>query len=220
MTLRMGDGPPANIPPGLDAVAGYVNASGIGVTYPTITTMFPSSKHLSITTNGSPAECADVEGGAMGSWRGYTVGYCSVSSVNFLIARDGRPPKLWTAHYTNTPHICSPACWPGLVTTADGTQWADHGGLWDESLLADNFFDFQTTPTNPTGKVDNPMYYILETTDTNNAYLVEFKLGTSHRVWIPDPVALGEFQKTLVTVKASSAYAGALPLVGDGPAVA
>jgi hypothetical protein len=37
-------------------------------------------------------------------------------------------------------HICDPTCWPGLVTTADGTQWIDHDGAWDESLLADDFF--------------------------------------------------------------------------------
>ena len=32
--LRMVDGPVANLPPGFDAYAGYVNRSGIGITYP------------------------------------------------------------------------------------------------------------------------------------------------------------------------------------------
>ncbi len=141
----MGDGPPGNIPPGLDAVAGYVDASGIGVTYPQIVTEFPSSRHLSIAVHGAPAECADVENGAMTSWAGYTVGYCSVSRANSLIATFGRPRKLWTAHYTGVSHLCGPAC--GLTgTTADATQWTDHGGVWDESACANNFFDFQNPP--------------------------------------------------------------------------
>ena len=141
MTLRMADGPVANLPPGLDAYAGYVNASGIGVTYPGVVAAFPDAQHLSITTNGSAAMCADVESGAMADWTGYDYGYCSISSVNSMISTFGRPRKLWTAHYDPNlgAHICSPACWPGLVTTADGTQWVDHGG-WDESLLNDDFF--------------------------------------------------------------------------------
>lgn len=143
MTLRMGDGPVANLPAGLDAYAGYVNRSGIGITYPGVVAKYPTARHLSITTDGAPANCADVETGAMSSWAFYVYGYCEVSSVNELVARFGRPWRLWTAHRDPRlgAHICSPACWPGLVTTADGTQWVDHGGLWDESLLHDNFFD-------------------------------------------------------------------------------
>ena len=156
MTLRMGDGPVGNIPNGLDAVAGYVNVSGIGITYPQVVAKWPTLKHLSITTNGSPAMCADVEKGAMSNWAGYWYGYCAVSNVNDLIARYGRPPKLWTAHYDSSigAHICSPACWPGLATTADGTQWTNHGGLWDESLLADDFFG--PVPKPPTPKPPKP----------------------------------------------------------------
>ena len=137
----MADGPVANLPPGLPAYAGYVNKSGIGITYPQVVAKFPHAQHLSITTNGSPAMCADVESGAMSEWSGYAYGYCSVSNVNSLIAQFGRPHKLWTSHYDPRigSHICSPACWPGLVTSADGTQWVDHGG-WDESLLKDDFF--------------------------------------------------------------------------------
>ena len=142
MTLRMADGPVANLPAGLEAYAGYVNRSGIGVTYPQVVAKFPNALHLSITTDGHLANCADVEKGAMSDWTGYQYGYCSVSNVNALVAKFGRPEKLWTAHYDSRlgAHICSPACWPGLVTTADGTQWVDHGAAWDESLLADNFF--------------------------------------------------------------------------------
>lgn len=147
MTLRMGDGPVANLPAGMDAYGGYVNRSGIGITYPGVVEKFPLAKHLSFTTDGAPADCADVEKGAMSSWAFYTYGYCSVSNVNDLVARYGRPKKLLTAHQDPKfgAHICSPHCWPGLVTTADGTQWIDHGG-WDESLLADDFFDLAPQP--------------------------------------------------------------------------
>ena len=149
MTLRMADGPVANLPPGLDAYAGYVDNSGIGITWPEVQ-QIPAANHLSISVWGNPAMCADIEAGAMSSWAGYDYGYCSVSAVNSLIARFGRPRKLWTAHYDPSfgAHICSPICWPGLVTTADGTQWTDHGS-WDESLLADDFFGTPTPPTPP-----------------------------------------------------------------------
>jgi len=146
----MADGPVANLPPGMDAYAGYTNVSGIGQTYPGVVAKYPNAKHLSITTDGVAALCADVEKGAMTEWTGYPYGYCSVNNVNSLVARFGRPKKLWTAHYDPKigAHICSPKCWPGLVTTADGTQWVDHGG-WDESLLADDFFVLNPGPFPP-----------------------------------------------------------------------
>lgn len=149
MTLRMGDGPVANLPPGLDAYAGYVDDSGIGVTWPEVMTL-PAAHRLSISVHGVNAMCGDVEKGALNSWKGYTVGYCSISKAADLIARDGRPRKLWVAHYdpTRGSHICTSSCWPGLPAgfRADGTQWTDHGGAWDESLLADDFFDFLAPP--------------------------------------------------------------------------
>ena len=168
MPRRMADGPVANLPPGLDAYAGYVNKSGIGVTYPQVLATFPTALHLSITTNGSPAMCADVETGAMSNWTGYQYGYCSVSRVNALVAIYGRPPKLWTAHYDPKfgAHICSPACWPGLVTTADGTQWIDHNGLWDESLLDDEFF--ASVPAPPVAQGDE----MIASTPSGNGYWV------------------------------------------------
>ncbi len=49
--------------------------------------------------------------------------------------------RLWSAHYTMGPHICSPrGCGAGF--TADATQWTDRaqGRNLDESLLADGFF--------------------------------------------------------------------------------
>lgn len=142
MTLRMGDGPVANLPAGLDAYAGYVDDSGIGVTWPGIY-LLPATYHLSISVHGYLAMCGDVESGALNSWKSYDYGYCSADNAGVLIQRDGRPRKLWVAHYTNTPHICSSAsCWPSspVPWVADGTQWTDHGGAWDESLLSDDFF--------------------------------------------------------------------------------
>lgn len=142
MTLNMGDGPVANLPAGLDAYAGYNDQSGIGETYPAILTL-PARYHMSISTQpGVVANCGDVESGALSSWIGYKVGYCNLANAQGLINRDGRPDKLWTAHYTNVPHICNSSCGFGFTGVADGTQWTDHGGLWDQSLLDDNFFDF------------------------------------------------------------------------------
>lgn len=169
MTLRMADGPVANLPAGMDAYAGYVNRSGIGITYPQVVAWFPNALHLSITTDGSTAQCADVESGAMTDWRGYAYGYCSVSRVNDLVKQFGRPKKLWTSHYDPKigAHICSPKCWPGLVTTADGTQWTDHGG-WDESVLADDFFALAPRPQpipDPTKGVDPEMITSFERPD-------------------------------------------------------
>lgn len=155
----MADGPVANLPAGMDAYGGYVNRSGIGPpTWPAVQALAAAqgARAFSITTNGSPAMCADVERGAMSDWRGYDYGYCSVSSVNALVHSFGRPRKLWTAHQDPRlgRHICSPLCWPGLVTVADGTQWIDHAGAWDESWLADSFFDLTAAPI-PTMKEDD-----------------------------------------------------------------
>jgi hypothetical protein len=35
--------------------------------------------------------------------------------------------RIWTAHYTGVPHLCSSACEPGVTGTADATQWASSG---------------------------------------------------------------------------------------------
>lgn len=144
MTLRMADGPVANLPPGLDAYAGYTDRGGIGITFPGVVARYPNAQHLSITVHGqAPAMCGDVENGALSSWAGYDYGYANASNVGPQILQHGRPRKLWVAHYTNTPHICDSAtCWSSspVAWEADGTQWTDHGGAWDESLLKDDFF--------------------------------------------------------------------------------
>jgi hypothetical protein len=150
MSLRMADGPVANLPPGLDAYAGYVDRGGIGITWPGVAAI-PARYHLSISIHGqAPAMCGDVEKGALTSWAGYTYGYCSISYAQGLINAYGRPKKLWIAHYGEGPHLCTSACGYGFKDRADGTQWIDHGG-WDESLLADDFF--QLSPPAP---IPNP----------------------------------------------------------------
>lgn len=148
MSLRMADGPVANLPAGLDAYAGYVDNGGDGITWPQVQAI-PAKYHLSISIHGVPAMCGDVENGALSNWAGYTVGYCAISNAQANINTHGRPRKLWTAHYTSTPHICSPACGFGFTGYADGTQWTDHGNSFDESLLLDNFFDFLAPPPPP-----------------------------------------------------------------------
>lgn len=172
----MADGPPPNLPPGFDAYGGYVNRSGIGITYPQVVAIakLRGAIAFSITTDGSAAQCADVERGAMSSWRGYSYGYCSVANVNRNIELYGRPKKLWTSHYNSSfgAHICSPACWPGLVTTADGTQWTDHSGAYDESLLAADFFDLAPLPPPSTDKETT-----MQTTELSNGRLVTPAVG-------------------------------------------
>lgn len=179
----MGDGPPANLPAGLDAYGGYVNVSGIGETWPAVEAM-PAAHHLPITTNGSVADCADVENGAMSSWAGYPVGYASASRIGDLILSQGRPRKLWVAHGTDVPHLCtSDVCWPSSPVrwTADGTQWGNHGGLWDESLLLNDFFDYRLTV-----KGDHMPFIAADTVHT---YLVADDL--SRKVIVPDPAEVG-----------------------------
>lgn len=146
MTLRMADSTTvALLPATFDAYAGYVD--GAWATFPMLQQRFGGTAGkwlLSISVTGKPAMCADVESGAMSSWRGYPVGYCSVSRAAALVASTGRPLKLWTAHYTGSPHICGPASCGDLPFPADGTQWTDtlYGRKVDQSLLATDFFSF------------------------------------------------------------------------------
>lgn len=165
MTLRMGDGPVANLPGGLDAYAGYTDQGGIGVTFPGIVQRFPNALHLSISVHGlAPAMCGDVENGALSSWAGYDYGYTAISNAQAMINRYGRPKKLWTAHYDSSlgAHICSknnPACAKfGFQDEADGTQWTNHGGPWDESLLADDFFVLDPPPPSPIPQEEENMW--------------------------------------------------------------
>ena len=165
VTLRMGDAIyPGNLPAGLDAYAGY--DSGNWPDFPTIAGAHPGVPVLEITPWAqAKGACLDIETGdatadqfplwwlnrcfagvyrpvayASISLMPNVVGYCN----NAKIARADY--RLWSAHYTGTPHICGPtSC--GYPVQCDGTQWIDHGG-WDESLLAADFFALPT-PTPP-----------------------------------------------------------------------
>lgn len=141
------------------AAAGYVN--GLYNTWSQIQAG-PWKHKLPIAVSVSAdAECLDVEAGDATNdqapdWvkrqhgRGIhkPVVYTSVSNASALLstlARSGiqrDEVRLWTAHYTFHPHLCSPACGYGLTTTADATQWTDHSGgrNLDESLVGKSFF--------------------------------------------------------------------------------
>ena len=153
---------PANLPAGMDAYAGYVD--GRWPDYQAEIQKFPAAHHLSISAFATDdSDCLDIETGdatnaQAGPWvarqrangAGRPCVYTSLSNAQALIATlDGvgvprASYRLWLAHYTNTAHICSPACGLGFTDIADGTQWTDHGGVYDESLLDDTFF---TSPT-------------------------------------------------------------------------
>ncbi|MBV9839353.1 MAG: hypothetical protein JO156_14665 [Solirubrobacterales bacterium] len=158
------------IPGDAPAVAGYVG--GFWPTYLRLLQNFPRAYHLSIAVNsGEDAECLDIERGDATPYdapgwvrrqmaRGVRrpVLYASVSTMNEVvaaIASDGinaGEVRLWTAHYTGSPHICGPQnCGYGLRVGADATQWTDRALArnLDESLCGDSFFGPPPPPPDP-----------------------------------------------------------------------
>lgn len=171
MPVQMFDSISVNqIPASAPAVAGYVG--GTWPTYLRLLEVFPRAYHLSIAVNaGEDAECLDIEGGdavpdQAPAWvrrqeaRGVRrpVVYASVSSMQTVLAAlqsNGIQPtavRLWTAHYTGHPHVCSShSCGYGLSTGSDATQWTDRAlnlNL-DESLCNDSFFGPPPPPPDP-----------------------------------------------------------------------
>lgn len=149
----------SQIPPGAKAVAGYVN--GRWPTYPRLAKAFPHAVTLSIDVFGNAvADCIDVERGdatnaTAVAWvkkrrkAGFKpVVYTSVSNAPTLLSAlaaagvKRSQVRLWTAHYTGSPHRCTSKCWPGLKGRADATQWRNGtpGRNVDVSLCAPNFF--------------------------------------------------------------------------------
>jgi hypothetical protein len=150
-------------------VAGYVG--GRWPTYVPLVHAHPHAHHLAIAVSASEdAECLDVEAGdarpdqapawvrrqqARGVHR--PVLYASVSAMPAVLSAlstAGIPRdavRLWTAHYTGRPHICTPACGFGFGTTGDATQWTDRalGRNLDESLCSDSFFGAAARPPDP-----------------------------------------------------------------------
>lgn len=170
MTLVMFDSiTVATIPPGPHAVAGYVG--GKWPTYNELVKTFPNARHLSIAVNASEdAECLDIENGdatpvQAPAWvkrqqaRGVLrpVLYASISSMAAVHASLSADKivranvRLWTAHYTQVPHVCAPTCGFQFQTTADATQWTDRalGRNLDESLCVDTFFPAPAPPPPP-----------------------------------------------------------------------
>ena len=132
-----------NIPADAKAVAGYIN--GDFANYVAMVRRFPHAKHLSISVNATGrARCLDVETGdatpeQAPGWffnhadksEGKPIFYANSSTMPLVIAALDRAGikrdeyEVWTAHYTNVPHIE-----PG----SDATQYEDHRELWDISL--------------------------------------------------------------------------------------
>lgn len=161
-TVMYDDIDPSLIPKDAPAVAGYVG--GHWPTYPTLGKLFPNAPKLSIAvTSQEDAECLDVEPGdatnvVAPTWvkrqlaRGVVrpVVYTSASNVAALLAMldsagiRRKDVRVWTAHYTGKPHLCSKsACGYDVAGgEADATQFTSHalGRSLDESLCSPSFF--------------------------------------------------------------------------------
>jgi hypothetical protein len=166
MVLKMGDAVTvSNLPPGLDAYAGYEN--GLYQTMDQLAARFPGKRLLGISVFlADVGQFLDVErydatpDQASAYWHmrraaGVTRPgmYASISVmpdvVNALsnagITRTEY--RLWSAHYQFGEHICGPSTCNYNANVqrvetpwCDGTQWTNNGGLWDTSLLLDDFF--------------------------------------------------------------------------------
>jgi hypothetical protein len=146
----------SEIPRNAPAVAGYT--TGLYPTYHDVVKDFPKAKHLSIAISAvEKARCLDIEVGdatpdQAPAWlerelaakpNAKPVGYASVSAwpgIKALIDRAGiarHQYVIWTAHYTNRPHVCGPHSCGEIPFDADMTQWtsAALGRNLDESRL-------------------------------------------------------------------------------------
>lgn len=148
------------IPTSAPAVAGYVG--GKWPTYIELQTNFPKARKLSIAISAAEdAECLDIEAGdatrgEAAAWvrrqlaRGIKrpVLYTSASQMDLVVSAlrvagiSRSQVRLWSAHYTFTPHLCGPHSCGEVKTATDATQWTDHalGRNLDQSLVAAGFF--------------------------------------------------------------------------------
>lgn len=147
----------AEIPADAVAVAGYVD--GFWPTFQQLVRRFPHAKRLSIAVSANAnAVCLDIEAGdatpaEAGAWvlRQVSRGikrpklYCSASLLPTVLAELERAGitreqvMIWTAHYTDKPHICHPTgCG---YQAADATQWTQRSGgkNLDQSLCSPGF---------------------------------------------------------------------------------
>lgn len=185
--MRMFDDIQPNLAPaGADAYAGYVD--GRWPDYDGMLATHPGAKYLAIDAVGTQhADCLDVEKGdstpdhAPGwvkDWQRLNtplpVIYMDASSMTDVVTAmtlAGYPRSsylLWSAHYTDYSHICGPTTCG--FPQANGTQWTDHGGIYDESLMGDEFWP-AVIITPPDLTKDNPMFVALDTS-TNFHWLV------------------------------------------------
>lgn len=154
----------SQFPPGAAAYAAYVDGDlADQPNYSWIVSAFPQAHHLSITLfPDKDADALDVEGGAArpGDFPGWYArqrrrgisrpcGYANASTMEESVVPVIRAApiirsavRLWSAHYTETPHICGPGSCGATSIDMDGTQWTSRalGRDLDQSLLLDDFF--------------------------------------------------------------------------------
>ena len=146
----------SQIPRNTEAVAGYTG--GRWPTFARLRGQFPRASLLSVAvTAGYAADCLDIETGdatvSTAAWyerqkaRGITRP-CLYASASMMEADvvpvmmaagiDRGSVRLWSAHYTGTPHICGPSSCRAMSIEADGTQWTNRaeGRNLDKSLLS------------------------------------------------------------------------------------
>lgn len=126
----------------VEALAAYAN--GRFANYSAASREFPSVNLLEVDVigqqvgNAGDFEAGDMPYSEVGPWVKARLGdgvvrpvvYFQVSSwpsvmqslASAAISRN--EVRLWTAHYTGQPHVCSSACGYGVTGTADATQWA------------------------------------------------------------------------------------------------
>jgi hypothetical protein len=132
--------------------------------------------------------------------------YCAASTAGQITADRGSY-FLWSAHWGQIgKHICGKTVCG--YPDADGTQWSDHGGVWDESLINDYVFQTNpipppipvlpppTTPTTPTTK-ETDMLLVVATGPSAGS----IQDGDQFLVW-------GNAQKYPVTLPSDSAALG------------
>jgi hypothetical protein len=173
MSLIMYDSVTASqLPAGAYAYAGYVD--GAYANFEEIARTFPHAKLLSITTSGNPgadAHAVDDENGDANNPQAVAfvraklaerpVAYTQASNLLALeddlsVVGPRSSYRLWSAHYTGVPHLCSRlVCGYGSNTPADATQYAADpynytmGRNIDISVLSENFFASAAVPVPP-----------------------------------------------------------------------
>ena len=157
----------SQIPADAAAVAGYTG--GRWPTFGQLTTRFPHAHILSIAISADEdADALDIETGdatpadaaawyerqkARGVARPCLYASASVMQADVVpvITASGigrSAVRLWSAHYTGSPHICGPSSCGLMGIDADGTQWTDRamGRDLDQSLLLPDFFGSAPAP--------------------------------------------------------------------------